>query len=317
MKVLLKVLKVLGLLVVVAAAVLLAVYLYADNKPDIRRGYQAQIEKGGALEARYLEAGPYETHRFTARADAPMGRYTVYYPAEMEFSESTYPMIVVLNGTGGKATKYEPQFELFASWGFIVVGNQDKATGTGESAIETLRFMLAQNDDPESVFYQRVDVDNIGITGFSQGGAGVFNVLTRYDEARCFRAAAPLSPVSEYMTALATDYTYDSSLVEIPIMILAGTEGEFELETIIPLEELLKQYDKIGAPKVMARRVGADHDHMMYSAGGYVIAWFRWQLMGDEEAAMVFVGDEPELLSNPMYQDQRIDLEWEDADGHR
>lgn len=100
-------------------------------------------------------------------------------------------------------------------------------------------------------------------------------------------------------------------------MILAGTEGEFELETVIPIEELLKQYDKIGAPKVMARRVGADHDHMMYSAGGYVIAWFRWQLMGDEEAAMVFVGDEPELLENPIYQDQRIDLEWEDADGHR
>ena len=317
MKVLLKVLKVLGLLVVVAAAVLLAMYLYADNKPDIRKGYQAQIETGGALEARYLEAGPYETRRFTARAEDPMGRYTVYYPAEMESSDSTYPMIVVLNGTGGKATKYEPQFELFASWGFIVVGNQDKATGTGESAIETLRFMLAQNDDPESVFYQRVDVDSIGITGFSQGGAGVFNVLTKYDEASYFHAAAPLSPVSEYMTALVTDYTYDSSLVEIPIMILAGTEGEFELETVIPLEELLKQYDKIGAPKVMARRVGAEHGDMMYSAGGYVIAWFRWQLMGDEEAAMVFVGDEPELLSNPMYQDQRIDLEWEDADGHR
>ncbi len=47
---------------------------------------------------------------------------------------------------------------------------------------------------------------------------------------------------------------------------------------------------------------------MIYSAGGYVIAWFRWQLMGDEEAAQVFIGESPELMSNPIYQDQRIDL---------
>lgn len=218
-------------------------------------------------------------------------------------------MILVLNGTGGKATKYEAQFELYASWGFIVVGNQDKGTGTGATAVETLHYILEQNDGPDSVFYHKIDLDNIGITGFSQGGAGVLNVLTKYDEASRFKAAAPLSPVSEYMSALTTDYTYDSSLVNIPIMIFAGTEGEFETETVLPLAELNKQYNKITAPKVMARRVGMTHDQMMYSAGGYVIAWFRWQLMGDTEAAQVFIGESPELLSNPLFQDAAINLE--------
>ena len=110
------------------------------------------------------------------------------------------------------------------------------------------------------------------------------------------------------MTALATDYTYDSSLVKCPILIFAGTEGDFETETVIPLELLNEQYDKITAPKAMARRIGMDHDHMMYSAGGYVMAWFRWQLQGDAEAAKVFTGNSPELLNNPLYQDQRINL---------
>lgn len=91
-------------------------------------------------------------------------------------------------------------------------------------------------------------------------------------------------------------------------MILAGTNGEFETEIVIPLSELNRQYDKITTPKVMARRIGMDHDHMMYSAGGYVIAWFRWQLMGDEEAAKAFVGETTELLSNALYQDQQIDI---------
>ena len=50
------------------------------------------------------------------------------------------------------------------------------------------------------------------------------------------------------------------------------------------------------------------HDDMMYSAGGYIMAWFMWQLQGDEYAAKAFIGDSPELMSNQLYQDQRIDL---------
>lgn len=303
-----KVLTVLLLIPVIIALVLVSLYLYADNRPDIREGYNQEIKTGGTLEARYLAGGDLETKKFTAKAEAPINKYTVCYPAELEASNKPYPMIFVLNGTGGKATKYEAEFKLFASWGFIVVGNQDKAAGTGASTVETLRFMLRQNENPDSVFYRKINVDSIGITGFSQGGAGVFNVLTKYDEAGYFKAAAPLSPVSEYMTALATNYAYDSALVRVPMMILAGTEGKFEPETVIPLEELTKQYGKITAPKVMARRVGMNHDQMMYSAGGYVIAWFRWQLMGDAEAAQVFTGHAPELMRNALYQDQRIDM---------
>lgn len=303
-----KVLLVLLLLPVILVVILIAVYLYADNRRDIKTGYNQQVETGGTLEAKYLAGGDFETKKFTAKAEDPIKKYTIYYPAELESTDQAYPMILVLNGTGGKATKYEAQFDLYASWGFIVVGNQDKGTGTGSTTVETLHYMLEQNENPDSIFYHKIDLDNIGITGFSQGGAGVFNVLTKYDEASYFKAAAPLSPVSEYMSALTTNYTYDSSLVNIPIMIFAGTEGEFETETVLPLAELNKQYDKIAVPKVMARRVGMTHDQMMYSAGGYVMAWFRWQLMGDMEAAQVFTGESPELLSNFMYQDQRVDL---------
>ena len=304
-----KALRVLILIPVIIGIVLATVYFYADNRKDIKTGYNLEIRTGSALEAKYLAGGELETKRFTAKTEAPMKKYTVYYPAEMESAIKTYPMILVLNGTGGKASKYEAQFDLYASWGFIVVGNQDKTTGTGVSAVATLHFMLEQNENPDSVFYHKIDLDNIGITGFSQGGAGVFNVLTKYYEAKYIKAAVPLSPVSEYMTALATDYTYDSSLVNCPILIFAGTEGEFETETVIPIELLNEQYDKITTPKVMARRIGMDHDYMMYSAGGYVMAWFRWQLMGDQDAAQAFTGETPELLINKLYQDQRIDLE--------
>ena len=292
----------------VVAAVIGTLYLIADNKVVIKDGYNQQIETGGELEAKYLANGEYAVKKYTFKEDDPIKKVSVFYPEEMEKSDKTYPMILFANGTGFKATKYEAEFRQMASWGFIVVGTQDKGTGTGETTVKVLNDMLALNDDANSIFYQKIDTENIGLTGFSQGGAAVFNVLTKYDEAKYIKAAAPLSPVSEKTAAETTNYAYESSLVKCPIMILAGTEGNFETDIVIPIAELNKQYDKITTPKVMARRIGMDHDHMMYSAGGYVMAWFRWQLIGDQDAAQAFIGETPELLTNKLYQDQRIDL---------
>jgi len=54
-------------------------------------------------------------------------------------------MVLLVNGTGGKASKYEPLLEQLASWGFIVVGTQDKGTGTGATTIKALNYMLSEN----------------------------------------------------------------------------------------------------------------------------------------------------------------------------
>lgn len=293
---------------VVLAAIVGVGYLYADNRADIKEGYNKEIETGGELEAKYLMGTDLNVKKMTFKEEDPIKKVSVFYPEELETSDTIYPMILVMNGTGGKATKYEPQFEMYASWGFIVVGTQDKTTGTGKTTVKVLNDMLALNEDENSIFYNKIDTDNIGLTGFSQGGAGVFNVLTKYEEAKYIKTAVALSPVSEYMTALATDYTYDSSLVKCPILIFAGTEGDFETETVIPIDLLNEQYDEIISPKAMARRTGMIHDQMCFNTGGYVMAWFRWQLQGDQEAAKVFTGSNPELLSNLIYQDQRIDL---------
>lgn len=77
---------------------------------------------------------------------------------------------------------------------------------------------------------------------------------------------------------------------------------------MISPDNMEKSYAKVAAPKAMAVRIGANHGEMLYTADGYVTAWFRWQLMGDEDAAKAFTGEAPELLRNRLYQDQKIDL---------
>lgn len=290
-------------------ALLFSMYLYADNAPSVKSGYQSTIETGGVVEQQYLENGEYQTARYTALAEAPIEKYTVYYPKELENAAQTYPMVLVVNQTGGKATKYEPLLKHLASWGFVVVGTQDKGTGTGETTIQTLNYMLGLNNNPDSRFFQKIDTENIGITGHSQGGAAVLRAITMYPESQMFKTAVPISPVCERVAQQATDYPYDSANVSCPIFLLAGTSGEFETEVVIPLSDMEEMFEKIASPKIMARRTDMTHDDMLYKADGYVTAWFMWQLKGDENAAMAFIGEKPEILQNPLYQDQKVALE--------
>ena len=123
-----------------------------------------------------------------------------------------------------------------------------------------------------------------------------------------YKTAVALSPTHEE-TALAFGWNYDLTKINIPILMIAGTEGDFETKLVLSIEKMVDMYEKIPSSKVMMRRVGAEHGQMLYMADGYVTAWFMWQLQGDEEASKAFLGDNPEILTNELYQDQKINLD--------
>lgn len=73
-------------------------------------------------------------------------------------------------------------------------------------------------------------------------------------------------------------------------------------------EQLRDIYDDIPSAKLMMRRRNTAHNEVLYSANGYVTAWFLWLLQGDEYAAGAFSGEHPEIQDNSLYQDQHQDL---------
>ena len=150
-------------------------------------------------------------------------------------------------------------------------------------------------------------MSRIGLCGHSQGGAGVFSALTLTEHGNLYKTAVALSPTHEE-TAWALGWPYELEKITVPTLMLAGTSGDFETQMVIPHEKMIAMYEKLSCPKAMARRIGSEHGDMLYDADAYVTAWFLWQMKGDEQAAAVFAGDTPELKSNPLYQDQRIDL---------
>lgn len=299
--------KILGIIILIPIVLILGLLVIVAFIPAVPNNYPKKVSTGGAIEAKYLAMGKYKVKHTKSKATELTKYNYVYYPEELENSNKKYPVVVILNGTGILPKKYKALFKHLASWGFIVVGNDDGSTGFGKSSDETIDYIKEANNDKDSIFYQKIDLTNIGITGHSQGGAGVFTAISVMEHKNEYKTAVALSPTHEE-TALAFGWNYDLTKVNIPTLLIAGTKGDFETQLVIPIEKMFEMYNKISAPKVMLRRKNAEHGQMLYMADGYVTAWFMWQLQQDKEASKAFTSDNPEIIKNELYQDQKINL---------
>ena len=299
-KVVLTVLKIAGIVLLVLILLIAGFLFWLSRRPFVPNDYTETVETGGALEAKYLAMGPYEVKQVKAEAPEDWKEFVAYYPAQLEDSGDQWPAVVFVNGTGVYAAKYPALFRHLASWGFIVLGNEDPGTFSGDSTDATLAWLLEQNGDPDSVFYQKVDTAHMGLSGHSQGGVGVFNAISEQPNGGLYTCAVSLSPTQEDLAA-ALNIPYDPSKTVIPTLVLAGTSND-----VITPEGMEKLYGKLGGPKAMALRTDTDHGSMLYSGDGYVTAWLMYWLREDEEAGKAFWGEAPELAGNPNWRGVQI-----------
>lgn len=298
----LKILKIVGIVLLVLIVSIAVLLLCLFMRPFVPNDYTKTVETGGELEAKYLAMGAHGVKYAEAEAPGDWKKFEVFYPAGLESGADAYPVVVFANGTGVAASKYKALFKHLASWGFIALGNEDPSTCTGDSAEAALAWLLEQNGDPDSVFYQKVDRSHIGISGHSQGGVAVFNAVGEQPHGGLYTCAVSLSP-TEWALAMAIGLDYDPGKMTAPTLILAAPEKD-----VIAPDGVKSLAGAIPAGTVTALRSGMDHGKMLYSADGYVTAWFMWHLQGDQDAAKAFAGDDAELLANPLYQDQQIAL---------
>ena len=301
--------------------------LFAGYKNE---NYWKFADPKGAIEEKYTALGEYEVSSEQFDADDVCKKFSVWYPSELENGNKAYPLVLMVNGTGAKASASSSGFRHLASWGFIVVGNEDENTRTGESTATTLDFMLAQNADPQSIFYGRIDTENIGIAGHSQGGVGAINAVTQQENGTMYKAICTQSTTSSAVAyalnlldgELGGGWNCDTSTLPIPAFMVAGTGSadagnvnenrlelaEGETQGICPLWWQQECFDAMddSTPKVIARLTGKDHGDIPHSADGYMTAWFMYWLQGDEEAGQAFFGENAEIKTNENWQDVKI-----------
>ena len=315
-----KVMKIIGIVllcIVVLVVVLIVVNMIKtaiNNKrvwiPD---NYYMAFESDSALEKKYAGLGEYEVKELEFEFEnKSIDKIRVWYPNEAE--DRQYPVILVVNASNTAALNLKPAYARLASWGFIVVGNDDRQTGTGKTASETLDYVLNLNKDKNSELFGKTDEEHIGCVGYSQGGAGAINAVTRFENSDKFTALFTGS-ASYALLSKNMGWGYDVSQIKIPYFMTAGTgntddnggsiHDDKNLAGIAPLASLVENYDGITADvfKLRARVTGAEHQDMLHLTDGYMTAWMLYHLQGDTEAASVFVGENADILTNNGWQD--------------
>ena len=297
----------LGIIVLALALILIVGRNFLDSKlPVLGGSYYKDFKSDAELEYKYSQMGEYSVDsKDIETTGEDMGNITVWYPKGVQ---EKFPMIIVVNPTKVMATQYKAFFTRLASWGFVVVGNDDTQSGSGKGTSMTLDAMLDLVETHP--LREVIDYDKIGLIGYSQGGAGALAAASEYDNASYYKAIFTGSAICH---ELADDYSwiYDTSKITVPCFMTAGTgdtdsgNDEEDITGACPYVSLMDNYDAISQDviKIRARAVGAEHNEMLTRCDGYMTAWMLYQLKGDKDAAAAFEGDSAEILSNANWQD--------------
>lgn len=201
----------------------------------------------------------------------------IFHPINMDYDR--HPVIVWGNGRNTSPAAYRDLLEHWASHGFVVVAAMTPNAESGREMSRCLEYVLNQNAVRRSPFQGRLRMTRIGVAGHSLGGAGAL-VLGRDPRITTVVALQPFIAGAGSTPNAATGQRG-------PLLLLSGTEDT----TASPAEHQRPVFEQLEVPVTWLTLDGASHLAPMYDGGSYrgvMTAWFRMQLMDDEQAARMF-----------------------------
>lgn len=201
--------------------------------------------------------------------------HIVFYPKTLETSDQTWPVIVWANGTMCAPALYTDLLRSLAARGYVVVTNSDVMSANGKSQIAALDFILAQNADPGSVFYGRIDPGRVAAAGHSQGGRSTVNAAAADSRFRCAISIA------------GSPFTSEAKKLSAPTLFLTGTADLVVMSAMW----VKPAYKSCTGPAVYVSLKNGIHTSCMLRAGSYAdycVLWLRAWMDGDGAALNAF-----------------------------
>ncbi|GAA1325121.1 acetylxylan esterase [Streptomyces sp. NBC_01005] len=222
-----------------------------------------------AAAADYGAPGPYATAVEVGAVT------TLYYPRDIATSDRRHPVIVWGNGTFAFPVVYRELLLHWASQGFIVAAANTPQSNLGISMRAGIDLLTRRNADQASPFHDRVDLEHIGASGHSQGGAAaiVVGADPRIDTILPIQPG-PLANIDN---------------VHVPALLLAGQKDSIVFPFLV--KAFYNDADHI--PAIYGELRGADHLTVVGDPGPFAApttAWFKAHLMGDQTARAQFFG---------------------------
>jgi len=261
-----------------------------DAGPKVDAGTPAKDDAGSAPSTPGPTGAVSEPDAPTTASASGMGKFTVKtytsgYPDAPEYADSTMhypegldgplPAMAIVPGFLSAQSTIQKWGPFLASHGIIVLTIGTNSTADQPDARATALWgaigtIKGENTREGSPIKGKVDVERLGIGGWSMGGGGTLIGITAHPELKAAMALCPWSP----------GVTFPK--VTTPIIFLAAKNDQLAAGQSQPF------YDSIPetTPKMLWERSNADHfandpDNNMGAQGRYGLSWLKVYLEGD------------------------------------
>jgi len=235
--------------------------------------------------------------------EALLPTHTVFKPQDLaQFGqENKLPIIAWGNGACFDSPFEHVNFlNEIASHGFLVVaiGNMPKQTDVRSKShklLDAIDWAIAQNADPNSPYYHKLDTEKIAISGMSCGGLQALDVAgdPRITTLGVFNSGVLPNPGAGRpgMPQVSKDHLNN---IKVPALYLLGGESD------IAYANGMDDFNRINHVPIFVGNIDVGHGGTYAQPFGGAYAhvathWYKWQLKGDKEAGKLFTGKNPGL----------------------
>jgi hypothetical protein len=247
------------------------------------------------IETNYRATGSWAVS--TGSATAFGGTYKLYYPTNLGSGGFHHPILTWGNGTNATPSNYDGILTHLASWGFVVIASNSGSTGLGTEIVDGAYYMVNEDSNPSSIFYQKLDIANVGALGHSQGAGGTLNATINSGGVITSAITIALPDPFWWTTPVPNMATFPTSA---RIFFIRGTSDFLATENAA-----VNWYNPVPGGAAKAAQKSAGHNEVQSSTTrlkGYVTAWMMYTLRNDAYARGAFVGTSPEINGNTAWQ---------------
>jgi len=273
----------------------------------------------GTIELKYYAPGPWQVTVSTGGAccDSSGNKFDLYYPANLGANGFLHPILTWGNGTNSTAIHCDYFLRHMASWGFVVIATEDQNTGPGQTILDAANFLVNAASDAASIFFNKLNVSQIGSFGHSQGATGAINALIK--SGGSISTVIPIELPSQIWCSSAANCVDTANMTSGSIFFVDGSNDPISPPTQPPLipgeQSIAAYYDAVPntIPKAKGTLIGPSHNDIQGQPGctitifgcingvygylGYPTAWFMDRLQGDAFAHGAFVKNTGEMFS--------------------
>ena len=258
------------------------------------RGLQSLVvEEGGQ--------GPYKA---IMKEEATLDAHTVFVPQDLKpfGKKNLLPVLVWGNGacTNSPWEHYKFLNEI-ASYGYIVLATgyipmeekpYEGPMSTTQQQIESIDWIIAQNSDPKSPYYKKIDVKNICVAGMSCGGLQtLYNCADPRIKTLMICNSGLFKQSNRAQAVGGMPMPDKSKLNDIHSSIIYILGGKPD----IAYENGMDDFQRISHVPACAANLPVGHGGTYRQPHGgefsvVALNWLNWQLKGDRQSAKMFKG---------------------------